>query len=290
MRCFLTIKKKKMINIKYLFCFFTLTLLGIGKKQNDYKYLFEREFKGAAGGHDQLWLTSLNSNGTFIYTSQFYHCFGHGEDSITGKYIIEGNTVLLQPEQVLVKDTYLNNGVLKGQTVAYSKATLPYFRVHYALIHWENRIYLIDQDDEQIRERAFLRFATAYNLGEEPEKHRGYFVYAPNEELSKQKLDKNQIPKEWRDYFLDNPILATVVDTKIEKKRGVEIYTLDKGSEDGVKKDFSFFCKNSTNGYYPLNIKNTFSKSSQAQLYQPDKESKQTVYKIGDIFTTSLVK
>jgi hypothetical protein len=99
-------------------------------------------------------------------------------------------------------------------------------------VRWGGRIYLLEPDRMPF-------FTAAVNFGVEPRQGiinsnyltTSFFLRRGDEH--KTVVGKPMLPERWMSYLHDSPIKATVTKFEIQKKE--RIYTVNKGSVDGVK-------------------------------------------------------
>lgn len=153
------------------------------------------------------------------------------------------------------------------------------------IVKWGERIYLIDYD-------YLHNFAAAVNLGIEPRNdiiHRDFLTtnfYLRRGDEGKVVNGKPNLPVEWLPYILDSPITAKI--TKVEREKRERKFTINKGSNDGLKVGMCFVGENVKIEYSNLMWVTSVEEHSakvedRSLLYPPD-------YKIGDILTTKSYK
>jgi len=98
-------------------------------------------------------------------------------------------------------------------------------------IRWGERVYLINESD--LRD-----FSNAINLGLEPrtelrsEPYYGSF-FLRESDLKKSARGKPSLPAEWQTVLLSKPVVAKIVSIEIQDR--IQIATVNRGSEDGLK-------------------------------------------------------
>lgn len=153
------------------------------------------------------------------------------------------------------------------------------------IVRWGERLYLLNYTD-------LYKFTAAVNLGVEPRAgiiHRDFlstFFYLRSSDESKIVSGKPILPKEWISYILDSPLTAKI--TKIEGEKRERKFTINKGSQDGLKVGMCFIGENTKIDYENLVWVTSVEKHSAkledlSLIYPPD-------YKIGDILTTKSYK
>lgn len=92
-----------------------------------------------------------------------------------------------------------------------------------APIAWDQRLYLIDED-------KIIDFCNQINAGDEPRKTRGVYPFLLRDgDQDKPANGKPSLPKEYAQYLIEVPFVATVV------KQDEHVLRLDKGFDDGVR-------------------------------------------------------
>ncbi|SEB84261.1 hypothetical protein SAMN04489761_1928 [Tenacibaculum sp. MAR_2009_124] len=124
----------------------------------------------------------------------------------------------------------------------------------YYIVKWNDKEYLLSDQFNSIsnhdEKNDFQRFAYFFNSGIEPSEGGYYFkrTYKPTDSV-KTSFNIEQIPQQWRTYFLTKPISANIIDTEKELKNSkFQQYAfwrikLNKGAKDGIKKGVSFSTK-----------------------------------------------
>jgi len=202
-------------------------------------------------GYNNGQVLHLLHNDQFIYEQYAYSCFFGGErKTVSGQFQMNDTSLQLIPDTVSIltipRDIkYTPEEITKG----YDPDSLN-IKTSFRIVRWNDNTYLLsdmnemDWNGEEVND--FLKFADCYNAGIEPKLH-GLYLVADKKlnEVASEDLDRSQIPEQWRKYFLTSPIAARIV--SIEKtidKEDSEIFywmiTLDKGSDENVRKGMSF--------------------------------------------------
>jgi hypothetical protein len=197
----------------------------------------------------------LNSDGTFIYEDYNYSDYvQEGEPSgwiteIAGKYRTDSNKLSLIPEIILHKELF-NFKEVVIDSAKYVDCDSLKIDTAFTIVKWTGNIYLLSMSRSQdLRFRInndFEKFADNYNSGSEPRWNGNYFALR----LSKkrlEKLDKNQIPSEYRDYFLDSAISVIVIKIKEDFafdnvfNSSISKFELSGGEIKGIKEGMTLY-------------------------------------------------
>lgn len=99
----------------------------------------------------------------------------------------------------------------------------------FLVVHWGDRIYLVADEDRG--SFGILDFCNAINQGDEPRKQRhGLGFYLRDKDWDKDAPGLPDLPKEWRDYLLKQPLRGKIV--QVDRKQTA---TVNLGSKDGLK-------------------------------------------------------
>jgi hypothetical protein len=208
------------------------------------EYIYSSGFTGA--------FFKLLDDGKYEYTT-FSDCC----DSVwgeSGTYSLSDNLVhfvvtrktlngynLLDPEQAA--EAYRR---LSGPKRADLPARVIQTEHDMQIVRWGERIYLLDPDRVQL-------FAAAINFGIEPRRaiiHRNYLTtrfFLRRGDESKGVVGKPTLGEPWISYLQDSPIEAAI--TKIGSENREKIYTVNKGSADGLKAGMYLIGENTTPDY-----------------------------------------
>ncbi len=162
--------------------------------------------------------------------------------------------ITLEPKEVEVATHAVNFESIKESDIFSYEENDSKINTRYFLIKWNTKEYLLSDQFNSIanhdEKNDFQRFAYFVNSGIEPNEGGHYFkrISKSNDSI-KTPLDIEQIPEQWRAYFLSKPISANIINTeKRFKKNKFQEYAcwrikLDKGANDGIKKGVSFSTK-----------------------------------------------
>lgn len=201
----------------------------------------------------------IYSNG---YVGAFFKIIGDGKYEYTtfsdccdpvwresGSYALRGNLLhfkittktlndynLLDPKQAT--EAYRKLYDHRGADVKASEIQTEY---DMQIVTWGGRIYLLEPD------RIHL-FTAAVNFGVEPRQgtiNSNYLTtrfFLRRGDEDKAAIGKPMLPEPWLSYLHDSPIKAAV--TRIELQNQEKIYTVNKGSADGLKVGMSLIGEN----------------------------------------------
>jgi len=168
---------------------------------------------------------------------------------IQGKFKINSNVVYLSPELILQKEVHEQFQITVDSIPFYESDSTSIKKI-FNVVKWANNIYLIAEDSSiNIGDRAdneFIEFANNYNSGSEPKSGPLYFANRASENTY-ENIDKEQIPIQWQDYFIDSVIQTTIIaveeDYLYDSKLNLSIsrFELNSGSDSGIKVGIEFY-------------------------------------------------
>lgn len=218
-----------------------LSLSAFAQKQTDLvgSYLYRFEWGGTE--------LTLNSNGTF--KSAFSDCTGITTDY--GTYVVSSDSVRLTTLKLTrrgydeKKEHDLTKGKERKKHLDTNKPFKPETR-ELQIIRWDARIYLMHRD-------LFESFIDALNLGFEPREVDGYRAYygaifLREGDEGKGVIGPPPLPSEYLTYLLSAPVIATV--GEVEKIDDRFIATIDRGSEDGLRKEMTLVTVDDNDSFY----------------------------------------
>jgi hypothetical protein len=202
-------------------------------------YLFRFEWGGTE--------IKLQPNGTFVkYSSNCTQVF-----TSSGPYSVTNNILSLTTKKMSVR-SFSDN---EEHDVTKRKARKKYLDTDepfkpetrdLQIVRWGQRIYLMDQD-------VFGAFIRAINLGFEPRQVDGYRAfygafYLRVGDENKAINGKPPLPNEFLDNLLSAPVTATIL--KLETSGKGSIATIDRGSDDGLRKGMFLVTARDQSGSY----------------------------------------
>ena len=216
---------------------------------SDVELIGKYEFSGFNSGVS----IELKRNGEFTYENQHWGCTGGGHvQRIRGEFEVNEDKLTLYPVS-LINILYLGFDTKNFQidSVKYHSSDSTYIKKEYQIVKWDSLRYLLSEeyyshlgygDDEN----DFEGFAGYYNSGYEPKSSGSYFVKRKRGYSPKSKFDKSTIPQKYRSRFLEQPIIAEIIEVKEGKKseeysKERKIYKLNKGRKDGVMERMDFY-------------------------------------------------
>ena len=238
---------------------------------------------------------TLSSNGSFINQKYWYSDYVQkGEPSglftnTIGKYTIDSNSVSLYPDYFVKKEIFRDTTKIVDSAKYYNSDSTTISTV-FTVIKWNSNIYLLsEQQNFQFGYRTdndFVRFADNYNSGSEPRWNESYFSQR-NRKDRFEKIELNQIPTEWRSYFIDSPIHIVV--SKIKQDffydslfmNYINRFELIGGAKDKVREGMTFY---GNDGCCILKIMEVFDSTSFGIIELCSKQ--QNGCEIGDTLTT----
>ena len=200
----------------------------------------------------------LLNNGKFIHTKFIYGCTGGGEiKQIFGNYKREKSDLRLNEKRIELEMLPINldgnSEILKLNYVPDSLKLNNQFKI----IRWNNYEYLLSENITEgwsFRElNDFNRFSDNYNSGYEPENSGMYLRIKIDSIKNKEKLNLDQIPKKWKNLFLQEPIKTKIVEfrkkTEIIDEEDYIYWSveIDKGRKQKIRKFLDFKRKNEYN-------------------------------------------
>jgi hypothetical protein len=220
----------------------------------------------------------LRDDGTFTHQADLWSCVGGGDiRRIHGTYLIQDNALTLTPES-LVNVTYYRRGKrdLKKDSARYYSSDSTYLKKEYQIFRWDQSIYLLSEEHYtgsgfETHENDYEIFSNYYNSGYEPGTSGSYFVKNSNGSEHSRKLDIEKLPAKYRGRFLEQPIVAEIVEvtkTKIAGDSGqphiVNSYKINRGKRDGVMEKMDFY---GSDGCCIIRIARTEETSSYGHIY-----------------------
>ncbi len=212
-------------------------------------------------GFNKATFLSLNEDFTFSNEVQTTTCteIGFKSERFEGKYVIEGNKVIFYPSNFIkINVTEFEEDTVKA---AYDKS-IHHFRDTLFVVYDDENFFLLSNQEIDFYNRVskdtdFKELGDLINGGRAYPTNYLFWTKNNNCDLTSKTL-KEQLPKEWQDYLLDNFLDAKVinmeiVDGMINDKNSVgknkyegtkSIVTIDKGKNAGVKKGMKFYVKN----------------------------------------------
>ena len=172
-----------------------------------------------------------------------------------GNYRKEENNITLNPEELEIAYYNLNSDIKEKSNRFPYKQVNSKINMKYYIIKWNDYEYLLSDQFNSLtsydEKNDFQHFASFFNSGIEPSEGDYYFKRKNKEKDStKTNLNINQIPKQWRTYFLNEPISAKIIkaEKRVKKSKYQNVSTflrihLDKGANNGIKKGFAFSTK-----------------------------------------------
>lgn len=234
----------------------------------------------------QLKLTTDNQ---FIDENYWAGCLGGGgTQKIYGTYSTDNGKIILNPKTVHYIETpmFESDTLMEKRISKYNPDSLK-IKTDFYLVEWRRNKYLLSEsmdpnyemDSSYLEKNDFIRFAQYYNSESRRFKFDG-FLYIENEQTSDSlnpDFDYEQIPVEWRKYFLKKPIVTEIKRIikiefiKLEYAEGFFCQIeLNKGTEDGVYKGLYFRNKTSR---LTLFIDSTAQNKSYSTIYVSKKEN-----------------
>ncbi|SDR66046.1 hypothetical protein [Christiangramia echinicola] len=199
----------------------------------------------------------LLSNKNFILLESSASCFGDYKIyRHFGTYQQNDSLIKLEPKLVEI-ETY-NSIVEKDTTYEIPYSDSLKIKTIYQKLHWNNKRYLLSEQIDSIvypeSKNDFEQFAFSYNSGEEPE-FSGNYLIREDENSSdsiNQEIPIENLPKEYQDLFLKNPISTKIIDREklVFNDEDVDVdlikwrVKLDKGSIDGLRKGMQLITSN----------------------------------------------
>lgn len=173
-----------------------------------------RERFNLSDGFDLIASLQFRDDGTFEFNWQ--GCMGPIA-SASGRYAPEGDVVRLQPA---------SDGFRKERVV---------FSERLRRVRWGPREYLIP--DERM-----IEFVNAVNAGIEP-RPTGFGIFYLREGDERIPVTgMPDVPEQWRDYLLSQPVTGRVVRVELQETRTQRpIVVLNAGSREGLQKGMSLF-------------------------------------------------
>ena len=169
---------------------------------------------GLSDGFDLIASLQFRDDGTFAFAWQ--GCLGPIA-SASGRYSPEGDIVRLQP----VSDNFRKEPIV--------------FSERLRRVRWGPREYLIP--DERM-----IEFVNAVNAGAEPRSRGLGIFYLREGDERKPVTGRPDVPEQWRDYLLSQPVTGKVVRVEQQETRTQRpIVVLSAGAREGLQKGMSLF-------------------------------------------------
>ncbi len=172
-----------------------------------------------------------------------------------GSYQKDENNIILTPKELEIAHYKLNSDFKEKSNRFPYKQVNSKINTKYYIIKWNDYEYLLSDQFNSLasydEKNDFQHFASFFNSGIEPSEG-DYYFKRKNKKKNNTKpgLNIDQIPKQWRTYFLNEPISAKIIKTekRVEKSKYQNEFTflriyLNKGANDGIKKGFAFSTK-----------------------------------------------
>ncbi len=205
--------------------------------------------------HGQL---DLLSNNAFIKIESIASCFGDARIAKHfGYYTRNGSKICLSPQKVeLLVYSGFPEQKEHRDSLEYGPDSLK-INTEYQLFEWKNKEYLLSKANDSISldlTDDYLQFSYYYNRGAEPQESGNYLTRIKKDTTVNVPWDSNNIPKEYRNIFLDEPLSVLIVDRKkhVEREYYNSDYELElvswrikinKGADSGVTKGLHFTTK-----------------------------------------------
>jgi hypothetical protein len=204
----------------------------------------------------------LLDDGRFVNRNEGGGCFSHGVDSVVGYYEWKDKTLLLHPKTEFHLKFY--NGMVgyRRDSILYQNSQNPLLDTIFQRIYWNNYDYLITDstvNKTPVSRNGFIEFANFYNAQDTFKNNCPFYKIATpittqSIKKSQEKIDKKQMPKHWRSYFLEKPIITRIntllledivwQELDIEKHRLKTYFEIDKGYKDGLRKGMLLYYRN----------------------------------------------
>ena len=226
--------------IKAFLLLLALSISTVGQ-QNDLigSYLFRFEWGGER--------ITVNPNGKFI--SQSSDCTSVTTSS--GSYTVVNDVLRLTTKKESLrsfsdnKEHDLTKRKARKEYLDTDEPFKPYTR-ELQIVRWGPRVYLMDR-------RLLSKFIEAINLGFEPREVDGYRAYygaifLREGDERKPIVGTPTLPEEFLRDLLPAPVIATVV--QVDKTENNAIATIDRGSDDGLRKEMSLVTVGNESFFY----------------------------------------
>lgn len=203
------------------------------------KYEYKNDFNKAT-------FLSLNEDFTFSNEVQVTTCteIGFTSERFEGRYVIEGNQIIFYPSNFIkINVTEFEEDTVK---IVYDKS-IHYFRETLFMIYDDENLFLLSNQKVDFynhisKESDFMKLCDLINGGKQNTPNSLFWTKKNVCDLPPKTL-KEQLPKEWQEYLLDNFLDAKVITKEIVEGRK-SIVTINKGRNAGVKEGMKFYVKN----------------------------------------------
>lgn len=191
----------------------------------------------------------LKKNGEFIYENQDWGCTGGGHvQRIRGEFKVLKDKLILNPKSLIdIHYSGFDKKTIEKDSVKYHSSDSIYIKKEYQIVKWDSLRYLLSEEyfsnwGYEENENDFEIFADYYNSGYEPENSGSYFVKRKRGYSPKGQFDKSTIPLKYQNRFLEEPIVAEIIEVSENKESKTRrLYKLNKGRKDGVLEKMDFY-------------------------------------------------
>ena len=208
--------------------------------------------KYTVDGFDSSVELELKQNREFLYESQLGGCAGFFHiRRIRGHYKVASQKLKLKPQN-LIDIFSFQKEIFQKDSVDYHSVDSIVINKEYQIFTWDSIVYLLSKEyfsnyGFKKNENDYECFANYYNSGYEPKTNGSYFVKKKEGYTPKSDFPIASLPTEYQKMFLQQPIVANIIEVKEFKTDSLnEIsenknqYKIDKGSKDGVFKNMEF--------------------------------------------------
>jgi len=230
---------------------------------------------------------NLNPDFSFSNISFSRGCVGgYYIKIVTGKYNIIGTQMTFYPEKIIIsRDDIepLPDKLVFKDTLDYYDSDSTKIQKRYWLVQLNDFKFLVSEspnnfnDEYFYKSSNFISLANLYNSRERQSTQEN-LLSSKDSIISFFDLDINKnIPNNWKDYFLENPIVSKLESVKMIKNDSfgpLPNCKLDKGADSGIKIGMRFYAKSISDDYLEVNeVFNKFSKG----LYFSNKKIKRGI-------------
>jgi hypothetical protein len=236
----------------------------------------------------------LKPDFTFINNCYSYGCTGgYRIKLVTGHYEIESNQIRFKPEKLVWKEDWENFEVdskLKFDTVNYYESDSTSIQKLYWLIKENKMKFLVseskynEQDELFYKSSNFISLANLYNSNIEQDAAENLLSNTDTIWNFRNLNLDNNIPDDYRGYFLDTAIKAEIISSKVYKvsESLIPRYKLEIKENKGINIGMKFYSQNIPD--FPIVIVEINSKNIIAEGY--DLFYDNTKLKVKTIITT----
>lgn len=232
----------------------------------------------------------LTTGNTFIDEQLWAGCLGGGgSQRIYGKYESKNGAFTFSPEKVerIEHFEFSENDAFSEKTeFQYHKDSVLFEMPNqYYLVEWkQNKYFLSDsnQFSDNKNDNDFIKFAKYFNSELRGFKLDGHFLI--NESKANDNIynefEFNQIPKKWREYFLKEPLTATITDFKVLENELNDndgkywIVEINIGADNNVYDGLYFYDKNR---FIDITVDSILPNKSYGIVYLFNDENKENV-------------